>query len=143
MRQDMILRILDTSHELISSARIEGTAVYNREGERLGILHSVMLHKRTGRVAYAVMLLENPAGAIDIAHPLPWPMLAYSEEKSAYVVNLSREVIANAPNFTLDRDDRPRAISDAELRTYYLPEGTEDGPIATPLEEGDFNAQPV
>ena len=35
--------------------RVEGTAVYNRQGERLGTVHNFMVDKSAGRVAYAVM----------------------------------------------------------------------------------------
>jgi len=140
MQHDLILRILDKSHALISSARIEGKRVVNREGELLGTLHSIMLNKRSGHVAYAVMLLDLPESGIPAAHPLPWPMLSYHEEKQAYVVNLSREVIEKSPRFTLDDHDRPREVTEAELAAYYtVPEGA----LALPLEEGDFNAQSV
>src|SRR3546814_4101967 len=47
--------VLDESHELISSARVEGTPVFNPKGEKLGSVHSVMIHKHTGQVAYAVL----------------------------------------------------------------------------------------
>jgi hypothetical protein len=143
MRQELILRILDTSHDLISSARIEGARVYNLEDELLGTLHSIMLNKRTGHVAYAVMLLDQVAGTTAAAHPIPWLMLKYAENKAAYVVNLSRDVLAKAPRFTLDERDRPRAVSEAELRDYYQSTDGSDGALELPIEPGDFNAQTV
>src|SRR5687767_13774163 len=45
----------DFAHELISSRRVEGTAVYSESGEKLGTIHSVMIGKRSGQVAYAVL----------------------------------------------------------------------------------------
>ena len=42
---------VDTRHQLISSRRVEGTAVYNRSDERLGSIHSVMIEKKSGKVA--------------------------------------------------------------------------------------------
>ena len=41
--------------ELIASNKVEGTAVYNRQGERVGTLHHFMVGKRSGQVAYAIM----------------------------------------------------------------------------------------
>jgi hypothetical protein len=40
---------------LIESDRVEGTAVYDRSGNRIGTIERVMLDKITGRAAYAVM----------------------------------------------------------------------------------------
>ncbi len=33
-------QIIDNAHELISSRRVEGAEVYNRQEERLGTIHS-------------------------------------------------------------------------------------------------------
>jgi PRC-barrel domain len=45
----------DETASLISSDKVEGTPVYNRQGEKLGSTHSLMIDKRSGKVAYAVM----------------------------------------------------------------------------------------
>ena len=44
---------LDYAHELISSRRVEGTNVFDADGKKLGTVHSVMINKRSGQVAYA------------------------------------------------------------------------------------------
>ena len=41
--------------ELIASNKVEGTAVYNRQGENLGTVYNFMVGKRSGQIAYAVM----------------------------------------------------------------------------------------
>jgi hypothetical protein len=46
---------IDETDRLIASDKVEGTAVYNRQGERLGTVHNFMVDKSTGRVAYVVM----------------------------------------------------------------------------------------
>ena len=45
----------DETDRLISSEKVEGTAVYNREGENLGTVDHLMIDKFSGHVAYAVM----------------------------------------------------------------------------------------
>ena len=45
----------DETSTLISSDKVEGTAVYNRAGEKLGSIHTLMIDKTSGKVAYAVM----------------------------------------------------------------------------------------
>ena len=46
---------IEETDRLIASDKVEGTAVYNRQGERLGTVHNFMVDKSTGQVAYAVM----------------------------------------------------------------------------------------
>ena len=45
----------DETDRLISSDKVVGTAVYNRQGEHLGSVYGLMIDKHTGQVAYAVM----------------------------------------------------------------------------------------
>ena len=43
------------SHDLIGSDKVEGTNVYRSNGEKIGEIDRIMLEKRSGKVAYAVM----------------------------------------------------------------------------------------
>ena len=45
----------DETDRLIASNKVEGTAVYNRQGDRLGDVYNFMVDKYSGQVAYAVM----------------------------------------------------------------------------------------
>ncbi len=44
-----------TGKPLIESDRVEGTTVYDRSGNNLGSIRRLMIDKKSGRVAYAVM----------------------------------------------------------------------------------------
>ena len=46
--QDSQTVATDESSSLISSDKVEGTAVYDRGGEKLGSIHSVMIDKISG-----------------------------------------------------------------------------------------------
>jgi len=39
----------------IAASKVEGTKVYNRQGKSLDSIYDVMIDKRSGQVAYAVM----------------------------------------------------------------------------------------
>ena len=41
--------------DLIGSDKVEGTTVYDSKGEHIGSIERVMLEKRSGHVAYAVI----------------------------------------------------------------------------------------
>ena len=41
--------------DLIGSDKVEGTAVYDAKGEKIGSIERVMIDKKSGQVAYAVL----------------------------------------------------------------------------------------
>src|SRR6476469_3686954 len=72
--------------ELIAPNKVEGTAVYNRQGERVGTLHHFMVGKRSGQVAYAIMSFGGFMGLGEKHYPLPWNELTYDKTKGGYVI---------------------------------------------------------
>lgn len=98
---------VDYAHTLISSRRVEGTPVYSRAGERLGSIHSVMIGKRDGKVAYAVLEFGGFLRRGGHVHPIPWELLTYDVDRDGYVVGMTREQLEDAPTMTLDETDRP------------------------------------
>jgi hypothetical protein len=111
---------VDFGHELISSRRVEGTPVYNRDDMKLGTVHSVMIEKRSGKVAYAVMSFGGLLGFAERVHPIPWDMLTYDVDRDGYVVDLDRDTLRGAPTMNLDEADRPYDRKyDEEVSAYY------------------------
>jgi hypothetical protein len=89
----------DETEHLISSSKVEGTAVYDRQGERLGTVSSFMVNKFTGQVAYAVMSFGGFLGMGRSCHPLPWKALSYDTGKGGYVVDLDKETLEAGPSY--------------------------------------------
>ena len=89
----------DETSTLISSDKVEGTAVYDRGGEKLGSIHTVMIDKVSGKVAYAVMSFGGFLGIGDRYHPLPWNMLTYETGQGGYVVSLNQKQLKEAPTY--------------------------------------------
>lgn len=110
---------LDFRHQLISSRRVEGTPVYNRSDQRLGSIHSVMIDKKSGKVAYAVLSFGGVFGFREHVHPVPWQMLTYDVGLDAYVVDLTREQLEKAPTLRLDQAERPQPEDYEEVAGYY------------------------
>jgi hypothetical protein len=110
---------VDYRHQLISSRRVEGTAVYSRSDQRLGAIHSVMIDKRSGKVAYAVLSFGGIFGLGEQVHPVPWEVLKYDVDLDAYVIDLTREQLENAPSLRLDQADRPQPEDYEEVSGYY------------------------
>ena len=89
---------------LIPADKVEGTAVYNRKGDKLGSIENVMIDKLTGKVAYADMSFGGFLGIGDKHHPLPWSVLTYDVGKGGYVVDLDKEMLENAPSYEPTED---------------------------------------
>jgi hypothetical protein len=90
----------DETQRLIASDKVEGTAVYNRQGDRLGTVQNFMVDKRTGQVAYAVMSFGGFLGMGESYHPLPWRVLKYDPQQGGYVVDIDRSRLEKAPTYT-------------------------------------------
>jgi len=87
---------------LISSEKVEGTAVRRSDGDKVGTIDSVMLDKHTGRIAYAVMSFGGFLGMGEEYYALPWSALRYNEDLDAYELNVSDEQLRNAPLASTD-----------------------------------------
>lgn len=111
---------------LIASDRVEGTAVYNRQGEKLGTIDNVMIDKMTGKVEYANLSFGGLFGMGSKMHPLPWSVLDYVEDQGGYVVDLDKDILNKAPSY--ERDQRPDFDDDyrSNIGGYY-------GTMPTPL----------
>ena len=90
----------DETSSLISSIKVDGTAVYNRRGEKLGSIDHVMLNKRSGEVAYAVMSFGGFLGLGESYHPLPWEVLDYDTQLGGYRVDVDRDRLQGAPYYS-------------------------------------------
>jgi hypothetical protein len=104
---------------LIASDRVEGTPVYRTGGKRIGTIKRVMIDKRRGTVAYAVMSFGGILGIGDNYYPLPWALLSYDEELGGYKVDVSDEQLNGAPKFDRDSWDFGDRNREAELFDYY------------------------
>jgi hypothetical protein len=90
----------DETGILISSSKVTGTNVYNRQEEKLGSVYDVMLNKMNGQVAYAIMSFGGFLGMGESYHPLPWRALTYDTRLGGYLVDIDRNRLENAPYYT-------------------------------------------
>jgi PRC-barrel domain len=111
--------------DLIASDKVEGTEVYRPNGDHIGEIERMMIEKRSGKVAYAVMSFGGFLGMGEDYYPLPWSVLTYNERLGGYEVNISDEQLKGAPKFRRDEDwdwsdrERSRRIYDYYGATPY------------------------
>ena len=112
--------VVNETDRLIASDKVEGTAVYDRNGNRLGSVYNVMIDKYSGQVAYAVMSFGGFLGIGHEHYPMPWSLLKYNTNLGGYEVNISDQQLTGAPKYANDNEwdweDRKRA---QQVYDYY------------------------
>jgi hypothetical protein len=115
---------MDETRKLIASNKVEGTPVYDRNGDRFGSIHNFMVDKRSGEVVYAV--LEHSSGFLGFDtrfYPLKWDELAYDTRLDGYHVDLDERSIKRRGSYDRqgrydrgDDSDRARGRTDRMSR---------------------------
>ena len=109
----------DETDRLIASNKVEGTAVYNRDGEKLGSIYNFMVEKRSGKVEYAVLQFGGLFGLGSDYYPLPWDMLTYDTSQGGYAVSLDKAMLEKAPRYTEDAQPQFDRDYGREVYGYY------------------------
>jgi sporulation protein YlmC with PRC-barrel domain len=107
---------IDETSKLIASNKVEGTAVYDRDGDRMGSIYNFMVNKRSGRVDYAVLTFGGILGMGRDYYPLPWEMLRYDTRLGGYIVDMDEEDLDRAPRYR--HGEEPR-FDDSYTRYIY------------------------
>ena len=103
---------------LIGSDKVEGTAVFGADAQKIGTIERVMIDKVSGRVSYAVLGFGGFLGIGNDHYPLPWQSLKYDTRLGGYVTGVSESQLRGAPKFGNDNDwnwadaARNRAVND-------------------------------
>ncbi|MBE7212285.1 MAG: PRC-barrel domain-containing protein [Gluconacetobacter diazotrophicus] len=88
----------ETGGDLIAASKVNGTAVYDQSGEKLGSVHDVMLEKVSGRAQYAILSIGGFLGIGDKYHPVPWKELTYDTGRGGFTVGLDKGRLEAAPS---------------------------------------------
>jgi sporulation protein YlmC with PRC-barrel domain len=108
------------TYSLIASDKVEGTAVYRSNGDKVGTIERVMIDKISGRVMYAVMSFGGFMGIGEDYYPLPWSMMKYNTDLGGYELNITEDQLRRAPKFstheTWDWTNRDRTMA---IDRYY------------------------
>lgn len=104
---------------LISSDKVEGTAVRRPNGDKVGEIARLMIDKQSGRIAFAVMSFGGFLGLGAGFYPIPWEKLNYNPGLDAYEIDIDENQLSAAPKFT---DEAAFDWSSAEgrrVKDYY------------------------
>ncbi len=105
---------------LIGSDKVEGTAVYGADNQKIGKIERIMVDKVSGKVAYAVLTFGGFMGIGEDYYPLPWTSLTYDTQLGGYRTALTEQKLKGAPKYSKaqswDWADRSR---DSQIYGYY------------------------
>jgi sporulation protein YlmC with PRC-barrel domain len=80
------------------ASKIIGTDVINRQGEKIGDIEDIVLDGK-GTIAYAVVSTGGFLGIADRLHAVPWQSLQTQTGRSAFILDIDKERLKNAPGF--------------------------------------------
>jgi len=110
------MNTVNTASSVISSDRVNGTNVYNPNGDKLGSIDTLMIDKVSGKVRYAVMEFGGFLGIGSDRYPLPWDSMKYDVGLGGYVVSVSREQLERAPRY--DQSTVPEYTDEYGRKVY-------------------------
>jgi hypothetical protein len=109
----------DETTSLIGSDKVEGTAVYGADGQKIGKIERVMLDKVSGKVAYAVLSFGGFMGMGEEYYPVPWSTLKYDTSLGGYRVNLTKDKLEKAPKYSSSTGWNWNRENDRRVYDYY------------------------
>lgn len=109
-------RIKET-HDLIASDKVEGTRVYGPDDKHIGSIERVIIEKRSGRVAYAVLGFGGFLGLGEDHYPLPWAKLTYDEKLGGYRTDVTPIRSKTRRNITAPKNTTGTRKTDAVSTT--------------------------
>jgi PRC-barrel domain len=104
---------------IIESDRVEGTAVYDPQGNQIGTIKRLLIEKASGRVLYVDITFGGFLGIGVHHHTIPWEKLAYDRDFGGYRTDVTAEQVRGAPSFFGDAEiwhDRNR---EQQMRDYW------------------------
>jgi sporulation protein YlmC with PRC-barrel domain len=103
----------------ILASKVNGTSIYNRNGEKLGHVEDIVLDKMSNEILFAVMGSGGVLGAGEKYYPIPWAILDYDTDKDAYVVPFGETELKKAPTYRLEDLTKHDGQALATTSEYY------------------------
>jgi hypothetical protein len=91
-------RELAMAHTLVPSDHVETASVYGRGDKKIGTIERLMLEKKSGTVAYAVVRCGGLLKGEMHHYPVPWDSLKYNVARKAYTTNMTLEELRSGPS---------------------------------------------
>jgi hypothetical protein len=88
----------------MGASTLTGDAVVDPHGEPLGRVEEIMLDVPSGRIAYAVLSMQDaPQEGARKLFAVPWLALTLDSERRRFILDVDRERLRQAPGFDPQR----------------------------------------
>jgi sporulation protein YlmC with PRC-barrel domain len=84
---------------LLSVQRLENFEVYDRQGNKLGVIDDLMLDVDAAKVRYAVLAAKSGIASATKTFAVPLKALRLDTENECFVLDVDRDRLANADGF--------------------------------------------
>ena len=108
----------DDTH-LVSAATLAGQTLFDRSGDKLGVLKELFINKMTGQVEFVLGATGGFLGVGEKFHPLPWALLTYNATPEGYVVSVGKDVIRAAPAYDREQLNSTHYGWGDQVRRYF------------------------
>jgi hypothetical protein len=108
-----------SSKPVIESDRVEGTAVYDPAGKRIGTIQRLLIEKVSGRVLYVDITFGGFLGLGAHHHTIPWEKLDYDTRLGGYRTDITAEQVKGAPAFYSDDGIWPDRKREQQLQDHW------------------------
>ena len=114
------------SSDLIGSDRVEGTAAYGSNGDKIGTVERVLIEKRGGQARDVEISVGSFLGMGGELHSLPWEKFDYNTDLGGYQLDVTEDQLKGAPTYkeserdtAYDRDYQTRSYDYWAVTPYW------------------------
>jgi sporulation protein YlmC with PRC-barrel domain len=104
---------------VLSATTAIGDKIKNAAGEDLGELKELMIDVNSGQIAYAVLSFGGFLGLGEKLFAIPWQALTLDAKHHAFILNVDKEKLENAPGFDNDNWPETTEADDTWLAGVY------------------------
>ncbi len=108
-----------SSKPVIESDRVEGTAVYDPSGKRIGTIKRLLIEKVSGRVLYVDITFGGFLGLGTHHYTIPWEKLDYDTRLGGYRTDITAEQVKGAPAFYDEGEIWPDRQREQKMQDYW------------------------
>lgn len=120
-----------TATRAFRASTLTGMKVYNTAGDEVGTVNELVINVEKGKVEYVALSVGGFLGIGDKLFAVPWRLMSlkFDEDKTYFVVDVSKETLQRAEGF--DQDHWPNVAdpnwADSIERHYGLNGSTHEG----------------
>jgi len=105
--------------QLLAQANVaHSLKVESRDGDQVGSVYALMVHKGSGRTTHAVLSLGGFLGMGKSFYPVPFGRLQFDAVRDLYVITIDRRMLEGGPSWSNNAPVFDQAYAD-RVASYY------------------------